>query len=155
MLEKLGMGFGVGFEWFFIWFIILASIGLFAEIVIALKQVWRERSSCFKGARIEWKIVITFLFVMIFTVMSYLGYAGIESSITTIERYSDIKQNPSNVAKYYQFKQKGDLLYLDLKHKYRGSWVLQEHTKAKIIKEEPKFYQVEYQGEYFEVKKGE
>ena len=131
MLEKLGMGFGVGFEWFFICFVILASITLFVEIVIVLKQVWQERGSCFKGARIEWKIVITFLFVIFFMIMSYLGYAGIESSFTTIERYSDIKQNPSNVSKYYQFKQKGDLLYLDLKHKYRSSWVLQEHTRLK------------------------
>ena len=140
MLEKLGMGFGVGFEWFFIWFIILASIGLFVEIVVVLKQVWQERGSCFKGARIEWKTVITFLFVIFFMIMSYLGYAGIESSITTIERYSDIKRNPSNVAKYYRFRQKGDLLYFDLKREYRGSWVLQEHTKAKIIKEEPRSY---------------
>lgn len=77
MLEKLGMGFGVGFEWFFIWFIILASIVLFAEIVIVLKRVWQERDSCFKGARIEWKIMITFFFIIVFTVMSYLGYAGI------------------------------------------------------------------------------
>lgn len=155
MLKKLGMGFGVRFEWFFICFIILALITLFAEIVIVLKRVWQERGSSFKGARIEWKIVITFFWVMLFMVMSYLGYTGIKSSITIIERYNDIKQSPSNVAKYYRFRQKGDLLYLDLKHEYRGSWVLQEHTKAKIIREEPRSYQVEYQGEYFEIKKGE
>lgn len=153
MLEKLGMGFGVGFEWFFIWFIILASIVLFAEIVIVLKRVWQERDSCFKGARVEWKIAITFFWVMLFVVMSCLGYTGIKSSITIIERYNDIKQNPSNVAKYYQFKQKGNLLYLDLKHKYRSSWVLQEHVKAKIIKESSENYQVEYEGKKFEIEK--
>lgn len=154
MLEKLGMGFGVGFEWFFICFIIFASTALFVEIMIVLKRVWQERDSRFKGARTKWKIVITFFWVMLFMAMSYLGYTGIKNSDTIIERYNDIKQNPSNVAKYYKFKQKGDLLYFDLKREYRGSWVLQEHTKTKIIKEKPESYQVEYQGEYFEVKKG-
>lgn len=42
---------------------------------------------------------------------------------------------------------------MKLKGKYRDLGMLQEQAKAKIVKEDDKAYQVEYQGNQFEVKK--
>lgn len=58
-----------------------------------------------------------------------------------------------NVSKYYDLVKQGELLKFERRN-VDGAEFLKENGTAKIIKEEPKSYQVEYQGEYFEVKKG-
>lgn len=153
MLEKLEMGFGIGFEWFCIVSVVILLFLLFLELVIGMKRIWQGRDNRFKQTTRGKKVITTFLSLILFVMMNYLGFVVINSSSRAIERRNDIKQNPTNVAKYYKMEQKGEFLYLNLKYEYSSSWLLQNHVKAKIVKEEPKSYQVEYQGQYFEVKK--
>lgn len=153
MLEKLEMGFGIGFEWFCIGFTVILSISLLLELIIGMKKIWQEGDNRFKQMTRGKKVVITFLSLILFVMMNYLGFVVINSSSRAIERRNDIKQNPTNVAKYYKMEQKGEFLYLNLKYEYSSSWLLQNHVKAKIAKEEPKSYQIEYQGDQFEIEK--
>lgn len=77
------------------------------------------------------------------------------STFSVAQTLANVKQDAknNNVSKYYDLVKQGELLKFERK-KIDGAEYLKENETAKIIKEEPKSYQVEYQGEYFEVKKG-
>ena len=77
------------------------------------------------------------------------------TSIAT-QTLANVKQDAKNdnVSKYYDLVKQGELLKFERKN-VDGAELLKENETAKIIKEEPESYQVEYQGEYFEIKKGE
>lgn len=93
----------------------------------------------------------------------FLGSCSIIALILFFVKTSNIAQTLANVnqdakndnvSKYYDLAKQGELLKFERRN-VDGAEFLKENETAKIIKEEPKSYQVEYQGEYFEVKKGE
>lgn len=88
-----------------------------------------------------------------FVVALYFAFMSISNATQTLANVNqDAKSN--NVSKYYDLVKQGELLKFERKN-VDGAEYLKENETAKIIKEEPKSYQVEYQEEYFEVKKGE
>lgn len=87
-----------------------------------------------------------------FVVALYFAFMSISNATQTLANVNqDAKSN--NVSKYYDLVKQGELLKFERRN-VDGAEFLKENETAKIIKEEPKSYQVEYQGEYFEVKKG-
>lgn len=82
-----------------------------------------------------------------------LYFLFMSTSIAT-QTLANVKQDAKNdnVSKYYDLVKQGELLKFERKN-VEGADYLKENETAKIIKEEPESYQVEYQGEYFEIKK--
>lgn len=88
-----------------------------------------------------------------FVVALYFAFVSVSNATQTLANVNQDAKN-GNVSKYYDLVKQGELLKFERKN-VDGAECLKENETAKIIKEEPKSYQVEYQGEYFEVKKGE
>ena len=84
-----------------------------------------------------------------------LYFLFMSTSIAT-QTLANVKQDAknNNISKYYDLVKDEKLLKFEQKN-VDGAEYLKENVTAKIIKEEPESYQVEYQGEYFEVRKGE
>jgi hypothetical protein len=159
MLEKLALEYSLFGTFAFILVFILLMVGLLLAFVIAISDKWEEleynskySSKWFKTS-IKAVTVVTVLVGI--TILDMMLFSGIKIKFTELSTYYNIHNSPSNVTEYYKIEQKDDLLDLKLKDKYRDLGMLQEQAKAKIIKEDDKVYQVEYQGNQFEVKKGE
>ena len=88
-----------------------------------------------------------------FIVALYFVFMSTSMATQTLANVNQDAKN-DNISKYYDLVKQGELLKFERKN-VDGVDYLKENVTAKIIKEEPKSYQVEYQGEYFEVKKGE
>ena len=88
-----------------------------------------------------------------FVIALYFLFTSISIATQTLANVKQDAKN-DNVSKYYDLVKQGELLKFERKN-VDGSDYLKENETAKIIKEEPESYQVEYQGEYFEVKKRE
>ena len=86
-----------------------------------------------------------------FIVALYFVFMSTSMATQTLANVRQDAKN-DNVSKYYDLVKQGELLKFERKN-VDGSDYLKENETAKIIKEEPESYQVEYQGEYFEVKK--
>lgn len=155
MLEKLALEYSLFGTYAVILVFILLMVGLLLAFVIAISDKWEELEYSHKHLKTVTKAVTVVTVLVGITVLDMMLFFGIKIKFTELSNYYNIHNNPSNVAEYYEIKQKDDLLDLRLKDKYRDLGMLQEQARAKVVKEEDSFYQIEYKGEYFEVKKGE
>jgi hypothetical protein len=159
MLEKLSLEYSLFGTYAVILVFILLMVGLLLAFIIAISDKWEELEYSSKYSSKWFKIsikAVTVVTVLVgITILDMMLFSGIKIKFTELSTYYNIHNSPSNVTEYYKIKQKDDLLDLRLKDKYRDLGMLQEQAKAKIIKEDDKVYQVEYQGNQFEVKKGE
>ena len=85
--------------------------------------------------------VLTFILVF----RPVMEIADVESVLI-----EDVKHN--RISKHYSVKKEGSSLKFERKDG-EGTEYFKEKVKAEIVKEDDKAYQVEYQGDYFEVKK--
>ena len=155
MLEKLALEYSLFGTFAFILVFILLMVGLLLAFLIAISDRWEDLEYSDERFRTVIKAVTVVTLLVGVTILEMNLFFGIKIKFTEISTYYNIHNNPSNVTEYYKVEQKDDLLDLKLKDKYRDLGMLQEQAKAKIVKEDDKVYQVEYQGNQFEVKKGE
>ena len=155
MLEKLALEYSPFVTLFAISVIALLMLGLALCFLGAIRDTWVGSEDGYKPFNTADKILIGFSMLVGLAVFEIMLFFAITIQVTSLLTYFNIQDNPTNVTAYYKIEQEGDLLNLKLKDKYRDLGVLQEQAKAKIIKEDDKVYQVEYQGDQFEVKKGE
>lgn len=157
MLEKLALEYSLFGTFAFVLVFILLMVGLLLAFVIAISDKWEELeySSKYSSKWFKTSIkAVTVVTVLVgITILDMMLFSGIKIKFTELSTYYNIHNSPSNVTEYYKIEQKDDLLDLRLKDKYRDLGMLQEQAKAKIVKEDDKLYQVEYQGNQFEVKK--
>lgn len=153
MLEKLALEYSpVGTFVLILTFAIIMVGGVpisFGEIL----ETWQDSEYEYKRFKIIGKILIGLSILIGVAICELILFFAIKIQFIKISTYYGIHNNSSNVTEYYKIEQKDDLLDLKLKDKYRDLGMLQERAKAKVIKEEDSFYQIEYEGEYFEVKK--
>lgn len=155
MLEKLALEYSLFGTFAFVLVFILLMVGLLLAFLIAVSDKWEELEYSSKHLKIVTKAITVVTVLVGATILEMMLFFGIKIKFTEISTYYNIHNSPSNVTEYYKIEQKDDLLDLRLKDKYRDLGMLQEQAKAKIVKEDDKVYQVEYQGNQFEVKKGE
>lgn len=153
MLEKLALEYSLFATFAFVLVFILLMVGLLLAFLIAISDKWEELEYSSKRLKPAIKTVTVVTVLVGVTILEMMLFFGIKIKFTEISTYYNIHNNPRNVTEYYEIKQKDDLLDLRLKDKYRELGMLQEQAKAKIVKEDNKVYQVEYQGNQFEVKK--
>ena len=155
MLEKLALEYSLFGTFAFILVFILLMVGLLIAFLIAVSDKWEELEYSSKHLKTVTKAITVVTVLVGVTILEMMLFFGIKIKFTEISTYYNIHNSPSNVTEYYKIERKDDLLDLKLKDKYRDLGMLQEQAKAKIVKEDDKVYQVEYQGNQFEVKKGE
>lgn len=155
MLEKLALEYSPFVTLFAISVIALLMLGLALCFLGAIRDTWVGSEGGYKPFNTADKILIGFSMLVGLATFEIMLFFAITIQVTSLLTYFNIQDNPTNVVEYYKIEQKDDLLDLKMKDKYRDLGVLQEQAKAKIVKEEDKVYQVEYQGDQFEVKKGE
>lgn len=153
MLENLALEYSLFGSFAVILVFILLMIGLLLAFLIAISDKWEELEYSNERFKTAIKVVMGVTVLVGIIILDLMLFFGIKIKFTELSNYYNIHNNPSNVAEYYEIKQKDGLLDLKLKDKYRDLGMLQEQAKAKIVKEDDKAYQVEYQGDYFEVKK--
>lgn len=153
MLEKLALEYSPLVTFVAISVLALLMLGLALYFLGTIKETWVGSEDGYKPFNIADKILIGFSLLVGLAVFEIMLFFAIEIQVTSLLTYFNIQDNPTNVVEYYKIEQKDDLLDLKLKDKYRDLGVLQERAKAKIVKEYDKVYQVEYQGNQFEVKK--
>lgn len=85
--------------------------------------------------------VLTFILVF----RPVMEKADVESALI-----EDVEHN--RISKHYSVKKEGSSLKFERKDG-EGAEYFKEKVKAEIVKEDDKVYQVEYQGDHFEVKK--
>lgn len=153
MLEKLALEYSLFGSFAVVLVFILLMIGLLLAFLIAISDKWEELEYSNERFKTAIKVVMGVTVLVGVAVLEMMLFFGIKIKFTEISTYYNIHNSPSNVTEYYKIEQKDDLLDLKLKDKYRDLGMLQEQAKAKIVKEEDKVYQVEYQGNQFEVKK--
>ena len=140
MLEKLALEYSLFGSFAVVLVFILLMIGLLLAFLIAISDKWEELEYSNERFKTAIKVVMGVTVLVGVAVLEMMLFFGIKIKFTEISTY-------------YKIEQKDDLLDLKLKDKYRDLGMLQEQAKAKIVKEEDKVYQVEYQGNQFEVKK--
>jgi amino acid transporter len=153
MLEKLALEYSLFGSFAVVLVFILLMIGLLLAFLIAISNKWEELEYSNERFKTAIKVVMGVTVLVGVAVLEMMLFFGIKIKFTEISTYYNIHNSPSNVTEYYKIEQKDDLLDLKLKDKYRDLGMLQEQAKAKIVKEDDKAYQVEYQGNQFEVKK--
>lgn len=153
MLEKLALEYSLFGTFAFVLVFILLMVGLLLAFLIAISDKWEELEYSNERFKTVTKAVMGVTVLVGATILEMMLFFGIKIKFTEISTYYNIHNSPSNVTEYYKIEQKDDLLDLKLKDKYRDLGMLQEQAKAKIVKEDDKAYQVEYQGNQFEVKK--
>lgn len=153
MLEKLALEYSLFGTFAFVLVFILLMVGLLLAFLIAISDKWEELEYSSKRLKPAIKAVTVVTVLVGATILEMMLFFGIKIKFTEISTYYNIHNSPSNVTEYYKVERKDDLLDLKLKGKYRDLGMLQEQAKAKIVKEDDKVYQVEYQGNQFEVKK--
>lgn len=153
MLEKLALEYSLFGSFAVVLVFILLMIGLLLAFLIAISDKWEELEYSNERFKTAIKVVMGVTVLVGVAVLEMMLFFGIKIKFTEISTYYNIHNSPSNVTEYYKIEQKDDLLDLKLKDKYRDLGMLQEQATAKIVKEEDKVYQVEYQGNQFEVKK--
>ena len=153
MLEKLALEYSLFGTFAFVLVFILLMVGLLLAFLIAISDKWEELEYSSKRLKPAIKAVTVVAVLVGATILEMMLFFGIKIKFTEISTYYNIHNSPSNVTEYYKVERKDDLLDLKLKGKYRDLGMLQEQAKAKIVKEDDKVYQVEYQGNQFEVKK--
>lgn len=153
MLEKLALEYSLFGTFAFVLVFILLMVGLLLAFLIAISDKWEELEYSSKRLKPAIKAITVVTVLVGATILEMMLFFGIKIKFTEISTYYNIHNSPSNVTEYYKVERKDDLLDLKLKGKYRDLGMLQEQAKAKIVKEDDKVYQVEYQGNQFEVKK--
>ena len=153
MLEKLALEYSLLGSFAVVLVFILLMIGLLLAFLIAISDKWEELEYSNERFKTVTKAVMGVTVLVGVTILEMMLFFGIKIKFTELSNYYNIHNSPSNVTEYYEIKQKDDLLDLRLKDKYRDLGMLQEQARAKVVKEDDKVYQVEYQGQYFEVKK--
>lgn len=153
MLEKLALEYSTFGTFAVILVFILLMVGLLLAFIIAISDKWEELEYSCKRFKTVIKATMGVTVLVGITILDMMLFFGIKIKFTELSTYYNIHNNPTNVTEYYKIERKDDLLDLRLKDKYRDLGVLQEQAKAKIVKEDDKVYQVEYQGYQFEVKK--
>lgn len=155
MLEKLALEYSTFGTFAVILVFILLMVGLLLAFIIAISDKWEELEYSCERFKTVIKATMGVTVLVGITILDMMLFFGIKIKFTELSTYYNIHNSPSNVTEYYKIEQKDGLLDLKLKDKYRDLGMLQEQAKAKIVKEDDKVYQVEYQGNQFEVKKGE
>jgi hypothetical protein len=153
MLEKLALEYSPLVTFVAISVLALLMLGLALYFLGTIKETWVGSEDGYKPFNTADKILIGFSLLVGLAVFEIMLFFAITIQVTSLLTYFNIQDNPTNVVEYYKIEQKDDLLDLKMKDKYRDLGVLQEQAKAKIVKEDDKVYQVEYQGNQFEVKK--
>ena len=154
MLEKLALEYSLFGTFAFVLVFILLMVSLLLAFSIAVSDKWEELEYSSKHLKTVTKAITVVTVLVGVTILEMMLFFGIKIKFTEISTYYNIHNSPSNVTEYYKIEQKDDLLDLRLKDKYRDLGMLQEQAKAKIVKEDDKVYQVKYQVNQFEGKKG-
>ena len=155
MLENLALEYSLFGSFAVVLVFILLMIGLLLAFLIAISDKWEELEYSNERFKTATKAVMGVTVLVGVTILEMMLFFGIKIKFTEISTYYNIHNSPSNITEYYKIEQKDDLLDLRLKDKYRDLGMLQEQARAKVVKEDDKVYQVDYQGDQFEVKKGE
>lgn len=138
--------------------LIIAIVACFAVVplvttIVALVSIWKDRDKPFRVSKNLLLLCMTFLVSILCILAEVACCLAIIGEIRGYNANKNIQTGVSDIKDYYEIKPKGNLLYFNLKGKYRGLGILEYRATAEVVEENPTVYKIEYEGDYFEIKK--
>ena len=143
LLERLALNYNENITWLLIGIVVCFAVISLVATVVSLVVLWKDRVTPFKCSK------NLMLFFMIFEILVLFILIEIACCLAIMGEVRGYNANKD----YYEIKTKGNLLYFNLKGKYRGLGILEYHATAEVIEEKPTVYKIEYEGDYSEIKK--
>ena len=153
LLEKLSLNYNENITWFIIAILVFFAVVSLVAIIVSLVAIWEDSDKIIRYSEKLLLFSMTFLVSVLFILAEIAYCLAIMEQVRGYNAYKDIQKSVSDIKDYYEIKPKGNLLYFNLKRKYRGLGILEYHATAEIVEENPTVYKIEYEGDYFEIKK--
>lgn len=153
LLEKLELHYNENTTWLIIAIVVCFAVVSLVATIVSLVAIWKDRDKPFRVSKNVLLLCMTFLVSILCILAEVACCLAIMGEIRGYNANKNIQTGVSDIKDYYEIKQKGNLLYFNLKGKYRGLGILEYHATAEIIEEKPTVYKIEYEGDYFEIKK--
>lgn len=153
LLEKLALNYNENTIWLLIGIVACFAVISLVATVVSLVTLWKDRVTPFKCSKNLMLLFMNFEILVLFILIEIACYLAIMGEIRGYNAHKDIQKGFSDIKEYYVLKQKGNQLDFRLKGKYRGVGILEYRATAEVVEENPTVYKIEYEGDYFEIKK--
>lgn len=153
LLEKLALNYNENITWLFIGIVVCFAVISLVATIVSLVAIWEDSDKIIRYSEKLLLFSMTFLASVLFILAEITCYLAIMGEIRGYNANKDIQKGVSDIKDYYEIKPKDNLLYFNLKGNYRGLGILEYHATAEIVEENPIVYKIEYEGDYFEIKK--
>ena len=153
LLERLALNYNENITWLLIGIVVCFAVISLVATVVSLVVLWKDRVTPFKCSKNLMLFFMIFEILVLFILIEIDCCLAIMGEVRGYNANKDIQKGVSDIKDYYEIKTKGNLLYFNLKGKYRGLGILEYHATAEVIEEKPTVYKIEYEGDYFEIKK--